>query len=267
MNILVCIKQVPKTNEIHIDSQTKTLIRDGCASVVNPYDINALRTALFLEGIEDLSVTVITMGPTQGEDALRSCLALGAHHAYLISDSAFSGADTLATSYVLSLAIRHIQQIRGLSFDLIFCGKQSQDSDTAQVGPQLAEHLDIPQITNACELEIHGSRLHCKRKIEDGYYIQQTSLPCLLTIGKINELPLYPTMAKKIWALNAPIPVLCAEDLPNLDFNKIGLTGSPTKTTQLKQPERTKKGQFIPTDNLTEAARKTAAILKEANFF
>ena len=140
MNILVCIKQVPDTTEIKIDPVTNTLIRDGVPSIVNPFDAYALEMALRLKDQQDATVIVMSMGPPQAKSALKECLAVGADKAYLVSDRAFGGSDTLATSYILSRAIRAVEEKTG-KFDLIFCGKQAIDGDTAQVGPEIAEQL------------------------------------------------------------------------------------------------------------------------------
>ena len=148
MELLVCIKQVPDTSEIKLDPETNNLIRTGLPSIVNPFDMHALEAALVVKDAHsDSHITVISMGPPQAEDALRECLALGADDAVLITDRAFGGVDTLATSYTIASAIRHVQTKQGKPFDMIFCGKQAIDGDTAQVGPQIAEELGIPNVT------------------------------------------------------------------------------------------------------------------------
>ena len=182
MNIVVCIKQVPDTNEVKIDPKTGTLIREGVPSIINPDDKNALEEALVLKDKHGANVTVISMGPPQAEKALREALAMGADEAILITDRAFAGADTLATSNALAGALRK------LKYDIIFAGRQAIDGDTAQVGPGIAVHLDIPQITYVEKVEIDGSSLKVRRAWEDGYETIQVNTPVLLTaIKELNE--------------------------------------------------------------------------------
>ena len=159
MNILVCMKQVPDTTEIKIDPVTNTLIRDGVPSIVNTFDAFALEAAARIKDKNpDTKIVVVSMGPEQAKVALKECLAIAADKAYLVSDRAFGGSDTLATSYILSNAIQKIEELEG-KFDAIFCGKQAIDGDTAQVGPEIAEHLGYPQVTYALEAEADGNRL------------------------------------------------------------------------------------------------------------
>ncbi|MDF2634543.1 MAG: Electron transfer flavoprotein alpha/beta-subunit, partial [Pelosinus sp.] len=166
MEVLVCIKQVPDTAEVKIDPVTNTLIRQGVPSIVNPFDKNALEAALQLKDKHGGKVTVISMGPPQAKDALKECLAMGADRAILVSDRAFGGSDTLATSYTLAAAIRKIG-----TYDIIFCGKQAIDGDTAQVGPEIAEHLEIAQITYVAKIEVDGDTVSVEREYEEGYGI------------------------------------------------------------------------------------------------
>ena len=149
-NILVCIKQVPDTTEIRIDPVKKTLIREGVPSIVNPFDAYALELAARIKDKEPgTKITLVSMGPPQAENALRECLAVGGDKAYLVSGREFGGSDTLATSYILSCAIKKLEELEG-KFDIIFCGKQAIDGDTAQVGPEIAEHIGLPQSYNSC---------------------------------------------------------------------------------------------------------------------
>lgn len=169
MNILVCIKQVPDTTMIKIDPVTNTLIRDGVPSIVNPFDGYALEVAVRLKEAVGGKVTVATMGPPQAIGALRECLAVGADEACLISDRAFGGFDTLATSFVLATSIRAMEKKAGEKFDIIFCGKQAIDGDTGQVGPSMAEHLQYPQITYASDVTAEGNQILVKRECDKGY--------------------------------------------------------------------------------------------------
>lgn len=154
MNILVCVKQVPDTTEIKIDPVKKTLIREGVPSIVNPHDTYALENAARIKDKDpDSRIYVLSMGPEQAKSALRDCLSIAADKAFLVTDRAFGGSDTLATSYILSEAIRYVEKQEGIQFDAIFCGKQAIDGDTAQVGPEIAEHLGLPQVTYALEAQ------------------------------------------------------------------------------------------------------------------
>ena len=183
MNIVVCIKQVPATTEVRIDPKTHSLIREGAESIINPFDENAIEAALQLRDQQGGKVTVISMGPPQAETALRESIAMGADEAVLITDGAFRLSDTLATAYTLSLAIRKLGET-----DLIICGKQAIDGDTAQVGPGIAERLGIPQATFVIGLELDGRKLRAKRLLEDCLEVVELRLPALITVVKqMNE--------------------------------------------------------------------------------
>jgi electron transfer flavoprotein beta subunit len=247
MEIIVCVKQVPDTTEVKIDPATNTLMREGVPSIVNPFDKNALEEALCLREKHGGKVTVITMGPPQAKDALKECLAMGADEAFLISDRAFSGADTLATSYTLAEAIKKIGKI-----DMIICGKQAIDGDTAQVGPEIAEYLDIAQVTYASKVEVDGDKVRVLREHEEGYEVIETKLPVLLTIVKAND-PRLPTVKGTLKANRKEIPVISADDLP-LNISKIGLIGSPTQVRKIFTPKQRVQGEIINMENGKEAA-------------
>ena len=184
MKIIVCVKQVPDTNEVRINQETGTLIREGVPSIINPDDKNALEAALVLKDETGAEVSVVSMGPPQAADALKEAIAMGADHAYLVSDRAFGGSDTWATATILAAAIEKIGD-----YDLILCGRQAIDGDTAQVGPEIAEFLGIPQITYAKHIECDGESLNVTRFTETGDYKIRTKLPVLLTaIKELNEL-------------------------------------------------------------------------------
>ena len=200
MNMLVCVKQVPDTTEIKINPETNTLIRDGVPSIVNPYDGYALETAARIKDENpDSKIVVLTMGPEQAKDALRECLSVGADKAYLVCDRAFAGSDTLATSYILSRAIAKVEELEG-KFDIIFCGKQAIDGDTAQVGPQIAEYMDYPQITYGMEVSVDGDLVKVKREGEIGYTITAAHTPCVVTMTQTFYEPRYPTIKSKMAA-------------------------------------------------------------------
>ncbi|EYE89562.1 electron transfer flavoprotein subunit beta [Fervidicella metallireducens AeB] len=255
MKIVVCVKQVPDTNEVKIDPVTGTLIRDGVPSIINPDDKNALEEALRLKDEMGAHVTVITMGPPQAERALREALAMGADEAVLLTDRAFAGADTLATSLALSKAIEKI------GYDVIFAGRQAIDGDTAQVGPEIAEHIGLPQVTYVEEVEVEGKELKIKRALEDGYEKIRVSMPCVLMCIKELNNPRYMNMSDIFTAYNKEIKVMTADDL-DVDKSLLGLKGSPTKVK--KSFTKGPKGQGEKIDMPpVEAASFVAAKLKE----
>lgn len=236
MELLVCIKQVPDTSEIKLDPETNTLIRTGLPSIVNPFDLNALEAALEVKDANPgAHITVITMGPPQAQIALRECLSMGADEAYLITDRAFAGADTLATSYTIACAIKKLQQDQGHPFDIIFCGKQAIDGDTAQVGPQIAEELGIPQVTYVCGIEVTGDTVKTKREHEAGFEVLETTMPLLVTAVKSLNIPRYPQLVYSIRANRYDIGMLTVKDL-DVDPKRLGLQGSPTRVRKVYQP-------------------------------
>ena len=238
MKIVVCIKQVPDTTEVKLDPKTGTLIRDGVPSIINPDDKNALEESLRLKDeLPDVQVTVLSMGPPQAESALREALAMGADEAILISGREFGGSDTWATSYILAAALKKIGD-----YDIIFCGRQAIDGDTAQVGPQIAEKLGIPQITYVQKLTMDGKKVTAHRALEDGYQVIETTTPCLLTAIKELNTPRYLTPAGIFRSYKRAIPVWGVDDL-DVDRNKIGLKGSPTNVHRTFSPEP--KGQGV----------------------
>ncbi|RLB27647.1 MAG: electron transfer flavoprotein subunit beta, partial [Deltaproteobacteria bacterium] len=189
MDIVVCIKQVPETTDIGWDPKTGTLIREGVGGILNPNDKNALEAALQLREQHGGLITALSMGPPQAEDALREALSMGVDKAILLNDRLFAGSDTLSTSYALSLAIKKIP-----SFDLILCGKESWDAMTAQVGPQLSELLNLPQLTYATVITVNRNSVKIKQKREDGVRILEASVPALITVEKEINQPRIPPM-------------------------------------------------------------------------
>ena len=189
MNIFVCVKQVPDTAEMKIDPVTNNLVRDGVTNIMNPYDQYALETALEIKDSMGAKVTVITMGPPHAESVLKDCLAVGADEAILVSDRAFGGADTLATSAALAETIRHL----GIP-DLIMCGRQAIDGDTAQVGPEIAAHMGLAQVTYAAEVSVEGDDIIVKRESDKGYDMISVQKPAIVTVVKTEFEPRYPTI-------------------------------------------------------------------------
>jgi electron transfer flavoprotein beta subunit len=262
MNILVCVKQVPDTTEIKIDPVTNTLIRAGVPSIVNPFDAYALEVAARIKDKKpDTVITVVAMGPEQAKVALRSCLAVGADTAYLVSDRAFGGSDTLATSYILSATIRYLEK-KG-TFDVIFCGKQAIDGDTAQVGPEMAEHLGRPQLTYAVDAEPDGDKLRVRRETEEGYDLYEVTLPAVISVTKPLFEPRMPSIKSNMTARKAEITTIAAADL-DIDLTRAGLKGSPTKVKKTFTPQVTKQGVRIQEAQAQDSAKKLALLLFEA---
>ena len=245
MRIFVCIKQVPDISEMAVmetDPETGTIKREGIPAIVNPFDEYALEEAVRWKENLGGEVIAITMGPPQAEEALVKCLSMGADQAVLLSDRAFAGADTLATSYVLAGAINKLGD-----FDLIICGQQAIDGDTAQVGPMLAENLHIPQITYVSGLEVEKKHVVGMREVEEGQERVRCKMPVLITVVKgINE-PRVPTYSDLSEAMDKEIPAWTAQDL-GLDEKRLGLNGSPTAVTKVWSPEARSGGQEITGD-------------------
>ena len=223
VNIVVCVKQVPDTNEVKLDPVTGTLIRDGVPSIMNPDDKAGLEAALELKDATGAHITVVSMGPPQADDVLREALAMGADEAILVTDRAFGGADTWATSTTIAAAVKM------LDYDLIITGRQAIDGDTAQVGPQIAEHLNIPNVSYAEDIKVEGDAVIVKRQYEDRYHTIKVQMPCLVTaLGEMNTprymtpggiFDAYRTDEVKVWTL---------ENI-EVDTSNIGLKGSPTR--------------------------------------
>ncbi len=264
MNILVCVKQVPDTTEIKIDPVTNTLIRAGVPSIVNPFDAYALEIAARIKDKNPgTKITLLSMGPDQAKAALKECLSVGGDKAYLVSDRAFGGADTLATSYTLKTAIQKLEETEG-KFDMIFCGKQAIDGDTAQVGPEIAEHLDYPQVTYAVEAELVEDEVHVKRETGEGFEVLAVKTPCVVTVTKPSFSPRFPTIKSKMAANRAVIPTLTAQDIP-VDPTCIGLKGSPTKVKKSFTPPQKQGGVKIENDNAEAAAAELFERLSAAS--
>ncbi|MBN2897591.1 MAG: electron transfer flavoprotein subunit beta/FixA family protein [Clostridia bacterium] len=223
MNIVVCIKQVPDTNEVKLDPKTGTLIRDGVPSIINPDDKAGLEAALVLKDKFDAKVTVLTMGPPQADKALREALAMGADEAILLTDRKFAGADTWATSMTLASAIRK------LDYDLIIAGRQAIDGDTAQVGPQIAEKLGLPQVSYVKELDRDGEHLFITREFEDRAHKIKVKMPCLITTLAELNAPRYMSVEGIMDAYREKEIVTWTRDDIEIDEEALGLKGSPTR--------------------------------------
>ena len=254
MNIVVCLKQVPDSADIKIDPATKKLVREGVKSMINPFDMYAIEEGLRLKEKLGGKVTALTMGPSGAESALREAISLGCDEAILISDSACAGSDTLATSYTLSLAIAKIKD-----YDMIFCGKQTLDGDTAHVGPGIAGHLNIPQIVNVRKIQdIKEGCVVAHRMTEYGYDVLEAPCPCLLTVVKGINMPRLPSLKGKMKAKSAPITVWKAADI-GAEEARTGVKGSATEVLNVTTPPARPQGKIFEGEG---AVDELALILK-----
>ena len=235
MNIVVCVKQVPDTNEVKLDPVKGTLIREGVPSIMNPDDKAGLEAALQIKDETGAHVTVVSMGPPQADEVLREALAMGADEAILVTDRKFGGADTWATSSTLAAAVAK------LDYDLIITGRQAIDGDTAQVGPQIAEHLHLPNVSYAEDIKVEGDSIIVKRQYEDRYHMIKVQMPCLVTaLGEMNK-PRYMTPGGIFDAYREKEVQVWTQDEVQADVANIGLKGSPTRVFKsfpkaLKEP-------------------------------
>jgi len=231
MRIVVCIKQVPDTAEVKIDPKTNTLIREGVPSIINPFDLHAIEAGLQIREKLNGKVTVLTMGPPQAENALREAISMGADEAVLLTDRAFAGADTLSTSYTISKAIEKI------GADIILCGKQAIDGDTAQVGPEVAEFLNIPHVAYVRGIEeVRNDYIRLQRLMDEGYDVVESSLPVLLTVVKELNTPRLPSLKGKMTAKKAEIKRVGVSDI-NANEDNVGIKGSPTQVKNIFAPK------------------------------
>ena len=238
MNIVVCVKQVPDTAAVKIDPKTGTLIRDGVPSIMNPEDKHALEGALQLKETNGAKVTVISMGLPMAKAVLREALCMGADEAILLTDRCLGGADTLATSKSLAGVIKK------LDYDIVLAGRQAIDGDTAQVGPEIAEHLNLPQVTYVQDIKVEGDKLIVKRALEDGYQVVEVKTPCLLTaIEELNEAR-YMNIADIFATNDDQIKVMSADDI-DVDKEELGLKGSPTKVKKSMTKEVKGAGEIV----------------------
>ena len=233
MNILVCIKQVPESNKVEVDPKTGVLKRNGAASKMNPYDLYALETAMRLKEELGGEVSVITMGPPQAAQVIRAAYAMGADHGTLISDRRFGGADVLAPSYTLAQGIKKMGD-----FDLILCGKQTTDGDTAQVGPEISEWLGIPSVSYVRKItEADGQNITVEMDMPDDIEITRIAYPCLLAVDKDIFQPRLPSYVRKTEKADTEITMLSLDDMDDRDETHYGLNGSPTQVQKIFPPE------------------------------
>lgn len=260
MNVIVCVKQVPGTNEVKINKETNTIIREGVEAIINPFDTYAIEEGIRLKEKLGGKVTVLSMGIPSVAELLKETIGLGADEAVLLSDRSFAGADTLATAYALSMGVKKLGD-----FGLIICGKQATDGDTAQVGPSLAEKLGIPHTTYVRKIEeIRDGYIRCQRLTEDGYEVIEMPLPAVITVVKeINE-PRLPSIKGMMRAKKAVIPVWTADDI-SADKNLCGLKGSPTQVVRTFVPTHDIVSEMIEGEP-AEQAKKLADKLLSMQF-
>jgi electron transfer flavoprotein beta subunit len=260
MNIIATVKQVPDTNEVKIDTKTGTLIREGIPSIINPEDKNAIEEALRIkENHDNVMITALSMGPAQAENALREALSMGVDKAILVSDTAFAGADTLATSYMLSVAIKKIKK-----FDLILCGRQAIDGDTGQVGPQLAEFIGIPQATFVEEIVVKGDIVTVKSNFDNVTRIIEMNTPALITVSNRINRPRFKTMNGVLRAFrDKEVITWTMKDL-KLNPLRIGINGSPTWVRKTFVPKHSRDGLIIEKRSMEMAEDILDYILEKA---
>jgi electron transfer flavoprotein beta subunit len=259
VNIVVCIKQVPGSTQVKINPDTGTLMRDSVEAIINPFDEYAIEEAIRIREKKGGKVKAITMGPPQAEKALRDAIAMGVDEGFLISDRAFAGSDTWATSYTLANSIKKIE-----NFDLIICGKQAIDGDTAQVGPGIAEMLDIPFVAWVRKInEITDSSLIVERMMEDGYDIIEIPIPGLITVVKEINIPRLASLRGKMKARKANITTITSNDI-SVDKNRIGLKGSPTQVLRSFVPEKKSGGEKF-TGDIPELVEKISSTIRDLN--
>jgi electron transfer flavoprotein beta subunit len=258
MNIVVCLKQVPGTTEVKIDPQTNSLIRQGIQNIINPFDTYALEEGVRLKEKHGGKVTVITMGPPQADAALREAVSLGADEAVLLSDRAFAGADTWATANTLAKAVLK------LGYDLIICGRQTIDGDTGQVGPEMAEMLNIPFVAYVSKIEeIKEKYLRVSRMVEDGHEILETALPAVITVAKEINVPRLPSLRGIMKSKSVAITTWGIDEL-GVDANTVGLAGSSTQVIKIFFPQRVSKAEVLTGDAAAQVD-KLINKLKAAN--
>ena len=260
MHIVVCVKQVPDTTEVKVNPETGTLIRDGVPSIINPFDQFALEQGLKIRDQAGGELTVISMGPPQAKAVITLALAIGADKGILLTDRAFAGADTLATAYTLSKAIKKLGKV-----DLVLCGLQAIDGDTAQVGPGIATQLRIPQITYAESVELIENKIKARRLIDGGYEIVECKLPLMASMTTPSDfVPTNPPYSKIMKAKNKPYVEWKAADI-EADPKKLGLSGSPTWVKRVYPPPTKDKGVML-SGTSDEIVKQIVDVLKKEHF-
>lgn len=254
MHVIVCVKQVPSVEDVKVDAETGRILREELPLMVNPNDRNAIEAALRLRDEVGGTVTAVSMGPPQAEEALREAMAMGVDRAVLISDPALAGSDAFVTSRVLARAA-----LKLAPFDLIVCGSRSADGETGIVGVQIAEELNLPQVTWVLDLKVEGGVVRAKRSVDGGYEVVEARLPAVVTVARDANKPRYPTMRSIVEACRRPIERLSLDDL-GLSPDEVGFKGSPTRIERVFQVERKRRATIIRKP-VEEAAREVALII------
>ncbi|HAQ40363.1 MAG TPA: electron transfer flavoprotein subunit beta [Clostridiales bacterium] len=261
MNILVCIKQVPETNKVEVDPVTGVLKRNGVESKMNPYDLYAIETALRIREQKGGTVSVITMGPPQAESVVKEAFAMGADKGILISDRKFGGADVLATSYTISQGIK-----KSGIFDLILCGKQTTDGDTAQVGPEISEWLNVPSVSNVSRIvEVQETDIVIEMDMTHDLEVAKVGFPCLLAVDKDIFMPRLPSYIKRQETMNREVTIITFDDLDDRNELHYGLNGSPTQVQRIFPPSVNSQREMLKGTG-TELTDKLLNKLRELKF-
>jgi len=261
MNILLCVKQVPNTEELKVDAGAGTSNVDTIPKILSTFDSCAVETVVRLKDADpSVRIVAVTIGPDKAKDVLKSCISVGADKAYHVNDPAFEGADSLAVSYILSLALKKIEECEGAAFDLIFLGRQANDTDSAQVGPQLAEYLGYPQLTYAREVSIVDGKVRATRETEDGFVVMDAALPAVVSVTKTEYDLRFPSVKSKMAANRAEIPVLAAGDLGS----GASEVWSPVSVIRTYIPQRKTGGVIIQEETGELSAEKLTALLSDA---
>jgi len=268
LHIVACIKQVPDTKIIKMNPKTNTMDRRTAPAILNPYDAHAVEEAVRLKERYGGIVSVVTMGPPPAVNAIKKCIEIGADEGYLITDRRFAGADTLATSYAVTKAIEKIAKHKPV--DLIICGKMSIDGDTGQVGPGIARRLDIPPLTSVnkvVEINLDEGYAIIHRKLEDGYEVVRSTLPCLFSVEKtINEVP-YSPLPNMIKAARYQPHIWSVDDLDEVDIKQLGLKGSPTIVSKVWAPTKPAGGTFLEGDPREQVEQLLSVVLEKKELF
>lgn len=268
MKLLVCVKQVPNTNQVEIGPDGTTILRKPEEAALNLLDGFTMELAARMKDkVPGTEIVLLSMGPETAGKALKDCLAVGGNRAYLLCDDALRGSDTFATSQALAAAIRHIEEVEGAPFDLVFCSKNATDGDSTQMGPQLAEQLGFAQATYVTEADLEeAGTLLLKRQTEDGYEMLRMTLPGVLAVTKTPYEPRFPTVKSKLAATRAKVPVLTAADV-GLAPEQCGGAGSKTEVLAMKVPEKKASCHVVKEETLEDSARKLFELLNSAHIF
>jgi electron transfer flavoprotein beta subunit len=266
MEILVCVKQVPDDSEKVVLNGSGQPAIDKITPVANAFDTYALEMAARFKEANGGTITAVSIGTEDSKTSLKNCLAVGADKAYVITDASYDGSDSLQSAYILSKAAAKIEELEGVKFDIIFCGKESTDCTTALVGPELAQKLGVGVVTCVTDLSLDGEKIEAKQETEEGYNTVEVSAPAVLTVNKPHYDPRYPTMKSKMAARKKEIPALTAADL-GTDASLVGAKNSAVKTISLSEPPKKQAGIKINEKTFEETFSKAMAVLTEAKIF